>query len=71
MSTRSQVLRAIKVHQAQYGWPPTVREIADAIGMRSAANVLRHLRELEKDGFIKRGPFPRQIRLVGEREETQ
>lgn len=37
------------------GYPPTVREIASAIGLSSSATVHAHLSKLEKAGYIKRG----------------
>lgn len=71
MSTRSEVLRCIARHRAEHGWAPSVREIGEAVGLRSTQTVHRHLKELERLGFIERGKHPRQIRLVGEREEQQ
>jgi len=39
---------------AERGAPPTVREIAEAVGLRSPATVQRHLRTLEEEGRIRR-----------------
>jgi SOS-response transcriptional repressor LexA len=69
VSTRSEVLRAIVAYKAKHDWAPSIAEIADAVGLSSTGNVHRHLKELERLGFIERGKHPRQIRLVGEREE--
>ena len=47
------------------GYPPTVREIADAVKLNSSATVFGHLRKLEKFGYIKRDPTkPRAIEIL-------
>ena len=38
------------------GYPPTMREIADALGYKSPSTVLHHLRKLEAMGYIERAP---------------
>ena len=38
------------------GWPPTTRELAEALGLSSTFGVRKHLMELEKKGFIAREP---------------
>ncbi len=40
----------------QRGYPPSMRETAAAVGLKSPSTVLFHLRVLEKDGFIERVP---------------
>ncbi|MEK6236314.1 MAG: hypothetical protein N2C14_16530 [Planctomycetales bacterium] len=48
----------------KWGFPPTLREIAQAIGVRSLNSVKRHLINLEARGYIERDPFAaRSIRL--------
>jgi repressor LexA len=48
--------------------PPAVREIAEAVGLRSAQTVHHHLLKLEEDGYIDRGSIPgrkrRPLRLT-------
>ena len=48
--------------------PPAVREIAEAVGLRSAQTVHHHLLKLEEDGYIERGSIPgrkrRPLRLT-------
>lgn len=58
------VLQAIRDHLAEHGWPPSITEIGQRVGLRSPATVHAHLRELERTGSIVRGPLPRQIRVV-------
>ncbi len=55
-----------------HGYPPTVREIGDAVGLASPSTVHAHLANLERAGLLKRDPTkPRAIELVGrKREET-
>ncbi len=48
------------------GYPPTVREIGEAIGLASPSTVHAHLANLERDGYLKRDPTkPRALGLVG------
>jgi repressor LexA len=45
------------------GYPPSVREICDALGLSSTRGALRHLEALERKGFISRAPGARAIRV--------
>jgi repressor LexA len=45
------------------GYPPSVREICDALGLSSTRGAQRHLEALEKKGFISRAPGARAIRV--------
>lgn len=47
------VLSFIQKSQQETGFPPTVREIAEALGYRSPNNVRQHLRLIEQKGFIR------------------
>jgi repressor LexA len=54
-----------------HGYPPTVREIGDAVGLASPSTVHAHLANLERAGFLRRDPTkPRAIELVGRRAST-
>jgi repressor LexA len=55
-----------------HGYPPTVREIGEAVGLASPSTVHAHLANLERAGLLKRDPTkPRALELVGrERNET-
>lgn len=51
-----------------HGYPPTVREIGEAVGLASPSTVHAHLASLERAGLIRRDPTkPRAIELVGRR----
>jgi repressor LexA len=56
----------------QHGYPPTVREIGEAVGLASPSTVHAHLANLERAGLLKRDPTkPRALELVGrERREV-
>jgi repressor LexA len=48
----------------RHGYPPTVREIGDAVGLASPSTVHAHLANLERAGFLKRDPTkPRALEL--------
>lgn len=48
-------LKFIKTYIVSHGYPPTVREIAEAIGVSSPATVQAHLESLANKGYIKKG----------------
>ncbi|WP_170313002.1 transcriptional repressor LexA [Prescottella subtropica] len=52
---QQRILLAIRDWVAGHGCPPSTREIADAVGLRSTSTVSRHLRSLEEQGFLRRG----------------
>jgi repressor LexA len=50
----------------EHGYPPTVREIGEAVGLASPSTVHAHLANLERAGLIKRDPTkPRALELIG------
>jgi repressor LexA len=52
----------------RHGYPPTVREIGDAVGLASPSTVHAHLANLERAGLLKRDPTkPRALELSGRR----
>jgi repressor LexA len=55
----------------RHGYPPTVREIGEAVGLASPSTVHAHLANLERAGLLKRDPTkPRALELVG-REKAE
>lgn len=55
-----------------HGYPPTVREIGDAVGLASPSTVHAHLANLERAGLIRRDPTkPRAIELLGRKQQAQ
>jgi repressor LexA len=59
------------VYVEKHGYPPTVREIGQAVGLASPSTVHAHLANLERAGLLKRDPTkPRALELIArEREE--
>ncbi len=54
-----------------HGYPPTVREIGEAVGLASPSTVHAHLANLERAGLLKRDPTkPRALELVGRVHEV-
>lgn len=54
------------------GYPPSVREIGEAIGLSSSSTVHGHLARLEEKGYLRRDPDkPRAIEVTGERQLRQ
>jgi repressor LexA len=50
----------------RHGYPPTVREIGDAVGLASPSTVHAHLANLERAGYLRRDPTkPRALELIG------
>ena len=61
------ILEYIKQEILNKGYPPTVRDICDAVGLRSTSSVHAHLETLEKNGYIRRDPTkPRAIEIIDE-----
>ncbi|MCW2920234.1 MAG: SOS-response transcriptional repressor, LexA [Thermoleophilia bacterium] len=57
------VLDVLRSHTAEHGYPPTVREIGEVLGMASSSTVHSHLAALERAGIIERDPTkPRALK---------
>mgnify|MGYP001625210700 FL=1 len=62
---QKEILEYIKSQILQRGFPPAVREICEAVGLKSTSSVHSHLETLEKNGFIRRDPTkPRAIEIL-------
>lgn len=62
---RQRILDCIARTVQERGYPPSVREIADAVGLASTSAVHHHLVALERDGLLERGThFSRALRLI-------
>ncbi len=60
-----QILEVIRRAVRERGFPPSIREIGQRVGLASSATVHNHLRHLEEKGFIRRDPSrPRSIELL-------
>ncbi|KAA6452547.1 transcriptional repressor LexA [Bacillus atrophaeus] len=63
------ILRFIKAEVKTKGYPPSVREIGEAVGLASSSTVHGHLARLETKGLIRRDPTkPRAIEILDEEE---
>jgi repressor LexA len=63
------VLEYIKKYIVEHGFPPSTREIGDALGMNSPATVHTHLTKLEENGWIRKTDSKfRTIEIVGDNE---
>jgi repressor LexA len=61
---RREILEYIVAHTRDAGYPPSVREIGEAVGLASSSTVHTHLTTLQKQGFLRRDPTkPRAIEL--------
>ena len=61
---QTEILEYIKDEILQRGYPPAVREICEAVHLKSTSSVHAHLETLEKNGYIKRDPTkPRAIEI--------
>jgi repressor LexA len=60
-----EILDFIKKEILKRGYPPSVREICEAVNLKSTSSVHSHLATLEKNGYIRRDPAkPRAIEVV-------
>ena len=64
---QNEIFEYIKQTVQSKGYPPSVREIGEAVGLASSSTVHGHLSRLEEKGYIKRDPTkPRAIEIVSE-----
>ena len=64
---QEEILNYIKDEILERGFPPAVREICQAVGLKSTSSVHSHLESLEKNGYIRRDPTkPRAIEILDE-----
>lgn len=64
-SKQKEILEYIKSEIINRGYPPAVREICEAVKLKSTSSVHSHLETLEKNGYIRRDPTkPRAIEIV-------
>lgn len=64
---QQRILEYIKAEIQTKGYPPSVREIANAVGLKSTSTVHGHLQRLEKRGLLHRDAMkPRAMEVVGD-----
>ena len=62
---QKEILEYIKSEILRIGYPPAVREICEAVNLKSTSSVHSHLETLEKNGYIRRDPTkPRAIEII-------
>lgn len=62
---QTEILEYIKAQILERGFPPAVREICEAVDLKSTSSVHSHLETLEKNGYIRRDPTkPRAIEIL-------
>jgi repressor LexA len=65
---QQEIFDFLVAYQEQHGYPPTVREIGEAVGLASPSTVHAHLANLERAGHLRRDPTkPRALELLGGR----
>lgn len=70
-SRQTEILNYMVSFTRDIGYPPTVREICKATGLRSPRSVSQHLQALERKGYIQRGrDKSRAIRFLHDRPEV-
>lgn len=65
-----QILEVIHAHVEAHGYPPSVREIGDAVGLRSTSSVHAQLETLEDRGYLRRDPTKPRALEIGRDPET-
>lgn len=69
---QQEILDYIKTCILKKGYPPAVREICEAVHLKSTSSVHSHLETLERNGFIRRDPTkPRAIEVLDNQFSTQ
>ena len=65
------ILEFMKSEIKQKGYPPTVREICSALGIKSTSTVHKDIESLVKNGCIKKDPSkPRALNIIDEEEAS-
>src|SRR3954470_7179742 len=66
---QQRVLTVIRESLARRGYPPSMREIGELVGLTSSSSVAHQLRTLEEKGYIRRDPNrPRALSVAGPEE---
>lgn len=68
---QQQILDVVQGHIAERGYPPTVREIGEAVGLTSSATVHAHLHALEARGALRRDPAKPRALDVARRQRDE
>lgn len=70
-SRQQQVLEIVSRFIADYGYPPSLRQIAEQLGVNGTLGIMKHLNVLEKKGYLRRqGGSSRGIVLAGQTSQA-
>jgi len=68
---QQEILTFIQRYTDAHGYPPSVREIGQALGLTSSSTVHSHLSALEKKGYLRRDPSkPRALEILKDEHEV-
>ncbi len=68
---QQEILNYIAKEIKKKGYPPSIREIGQAVGLRSSSTVHAHLEKLQSLGYLRRDPTkPRALEVLWQEEET-
>src|SRR3989475_11727445 len=70
-SRQREILEYLRFRQKIRSYPPTVREIGEAVGLSSSSTVQNHLNTLERKGYIRRDPTKSRTIEVADIDEMQ
>jgi repressor LexA len=71
---QQRILVVIRDWVTRHGYPPSSRQIGDAVGLRSSSSVSKHLASLEEKGFLRRSPSvsrPIDVRMFLQESSTR
>ncbi|WP_427893324.1 transcriptional repressor LexA [Kribbella sp. GL6] len=71
---QQRILVVIRDWVTRHGYPPSSRQIGDAVGLKSSSSVSKHLAALEDKGFLRRSPSvsrPIDVRMFLQETATQ
>ena len=68
---QKEILTFVQRHSEAHGYPPSVREIGQALGLTSSSTVHSHLAALERKGYLRRDPSkPRALEVLRDEREV-
>jgi repressor LexA len=69
-SRQKEILTFVQRYSEAHGYPPSVREIGQALGLTSSSTVHSHLAALERKGYLRRDPSkPRALEILRDERE--
>lgn len=69
---QEEIYQFLRAHTESKGYPPSVREICEAVNLKSTSSVHGHLKRLEKKGLIRRDPTkPRALEIIDNTQKKE